>query len=385
MASSLTISGVVKRYGSQTTLKGVSLDVRPGEFMTLVGPSGCGKSTLLRIIAGLLAQDAGSLSVDGRPIDTLSPAARDMAMVFQSYALYPHMSVAENIALPLQTRRLPLAARLLGRAWPFQRAQKRAIREDVARVAEQVELSHLLARRPAALSGGQRQRVALARAIIRKPQIFLMDEPLSNLDARLRVQMRAEISALHKRLGATFVYVTHDQTEAMTMSSRVALMMEGEIIQCASPAQLYADPDDLRVAQFIGSPGINVIGGDDLALWGEGGARLAGQSRAALQYGLRPEHLHPGVGPGALNTRLRIERIEDLGHSGLLFGSDLNGGAKITLRLAPGVAAGLDLSSGLLPVHADPADALVFDAAGRRLREAGFVAPQRQGGVILHV
>ena len=386
MASSLTINTVVKRYGSQTTLKGVSLDVKPGEFMTLVGPSGCGKSTLLRIIAGLLAQDEGQVSVDGQPIDTLSPAARDMAMVFQSYALYPHMSVGENIALPLQTRDLPLPARLLGRAWPFHGVEKRAIREEVARVADQVELGHLLNRRPAALSGGQRQRVALARAIIRKPRIFLMDEPLSNLDARLRVQMRAEITALHQRLGATFIYVTHDQTEAMTMSSRVALMMEGEIVQCDSPAKLYADPQDLRVAQFIGSPGMNVIGADDLTLWGDAGALLAADYHNPVQFALRPEHIHAGTPktPDALVTRLRIERLEDLGHSGLVFGADVQSGAKVTLRLAPGAAQRMDLSSGLLPVHADPADALVFDAMGKRLT-GRRASPKARSGALLHV
>ncbi|MCB5412227.1 ABC transporter ATP-binding protein [Pseudogemmobacter faecipullorum] len=364
MASSLTLNGITKRHGAQTTLKGVSLDIRPGEFLTLVGPSGCGKSTLLRIIAGLMAQDEGSMAIDGQLIDALAPKARDIAMVFQSYALYPHMSVAKNISLPLEAQRLSLAGRMFGRLWPFSAATRREIAAEVDRVAAQVELGSLLSRLPAALSGGQRQRVAVARAMIRAPRIFLMDEPLSNLDARLRVQMREEISHLHRKLGATFVYVTHDQTEAMTMSSRVALMMGGEIVQCDTPAALYSNPQDLRVAQFIGSPGVNVIASDDLALWGPLGVRLAEAQITPMQFALRPEALRPGT--GALTTRARIERREDLGHGQLLFCRQIDGNARLTLRSTAAELAQIDLSGGIIDISADPAQLMMFNAQGKR-------------------
>jgi len=265
--------------------------------------------------------------------------------------------------------------------WPFERAARRKISEEVARVAEQVELGHLLGRKPAALSGGQRQRVAVARAIIRDPRIFLMDEPLSNLDARLRVQMRAEISALHKRLGATFVYVTHDQTEAMTMSSRVALMMEGEIVQCDTPANLYANPQDLRVAQFIGSPGVNLIAADDLGLWGAQGAAIAGRFRDPVQFAVRPEAVKLGAGP--LSTILRLERIEDLGYGALLFGSVAGSSSKLTLRASPQELAAFDLSTGVVSVVINPSDLMVFDANGKRL-PASFGAPQAAARAGVH-
>jgi multiple sugar transport system ATP-binding protein len=254
------IDGIRKRFGAVEVLKGISLAIEPGEFVTLVGPSGCGKSTLLRIIAGLERQDEGSIAIDGRVVDALRPRARDVAMVFQSYALYPYMTARENLELPLVMRRLNRWQRLplAGRFAPGTRAARIQIDAEIAQVAGALEIGHLLDRKPAQLSGGQRQRVALGRAMVRRPLVFLMDEPLSNLDAKLRVQMRTEIAELHRRLGATFVYVTHDQSEAMTMSDRIAVMMDGEILQVASPEEIYADPADLRVAQFIGSPRINV-------------------------------------------------------------------------------------------------------------------------------
>jgi multiple sugar transport system ATP-binding protein len=252
-----------KSFGDTAVLHDVSLDIGDGEFMTFVGPSGCGKTTLLRILAGLEVQDSGEVRLGERVVDRLPPKQRDIAMVFQSYALYPYMTVAENIALPLTMRRLsawqrlPLLGRFIGTADSI----RRGIDADVTQTAMALGLERLLSRRPGQLSGGQRQRVALGRAMVRHPSAFLMDEPLSNLDAKLRVQARTEISELHRRIGGTFVYVTHDQVEAMTMSDRVAVMIDGRLLQVAAPQRLYAEPDDLRVAEFIGSPRINTLDG----------------------------------------------------------------------------------------------------------------------------
>jgi multiple sugar transport system ATP-binding protein len=240
--ASVELRGIAKAFGRAQVLREVGLSVRDGEFLTLVGPSGCGKSTLLRIIAGLERQDGGTVAIGGAGVDHLRPAARNVAMVFQSYALYPHLSAFDNIATPLMMARLSLLERLplLRHLSPRRRRVMRAIAEDVRAVAAQLRITELLARRPGQLSGGQRQRVALGRAMVRSPAVFLMDEPLSNLDATLRVHMRSELAELHARLGTTFVYVTHDQVEAMTMSDRVAVMDEGRILQLGSPAELYA-------------------------------------------------------------------------------------------------------------------------------------------------
>ena len=261
MAAGIAIEGVTKAFGRTEVLRRVDLDIRPGEFMTLVGPSGCGKSTLLRIIAGLETASSGAIRIAGEAIGHLRPGQRDLAMVFQSYALYPHLTVAENIAVPLRMRRLAAYQRwpLAGRFMPGTRMIEREIAAEVDTAADMLGIGHLLARKPGQLSGGQRQRVALGRAMVRHPKAFLMDEPLSNLDAKLRVHMRTEIAQLHRRLGATFVYVTHDQAEAMTMSDRIAVMMDGAILQVDAPDTVYRDPLDLRVAEFIGSPKINVL------------------------------------------------------------------------------------------------------------------------------
>src|SRR5262245_42531133 len=257
----IEIDRVRKSFGAVDALRGVSLEIGNREFVSLLGPSGCGKSTLLRIVAGLEQQDAGSVRIDGEDANGRSPKDRDLAMVFQSYALYPHLTVARNIAVPLLMRRLTWVGRLplLGSALPRSRQAHRDIAIEVQRVAETLDIAHLLQRKPGQLSGGQRQRAAVARAIVRSPKAFLMDEPLSNLDAKLRVQMRSELAQLHRRLGATFLYVTHDQAEAMTMSDRIAIMIDGEILQVASPDRIYNEPEDIRVAEFIGSPRINVI------------------------------------------------------------------------------------------------------------------------------
>ena len=261
--AAIEIRALRKAFDGAEVLKGVDLTIEDGEFISLVGPSGCGKSTLLRVIAGLEPQSSGEIWIDGASADGVRPSARNLAMVFQSYALYPHLSVFDNIAVPLRMKRLSALQRapLVGRLMPARRRVERVIREDVERVAEQLEISPLLQRKPGQLSGGQRQRVAVGRAIVRQPRAFLFDEPLSNLDAKLRVHMRAEIAQLHRQLKTTFIYVTHDQAEAMTMSGRIAVMIGGELIQVGAPAAIYDDPRDIRVAEFIGTPKINAFSG----------------------------------------------------------------------------------------------------------------------------
>ncbi|MBI2290172.1 MAG: ABC transporter ATP-binding protein [Betaproteobacteria bacterium] len=237
----IRFEGLEKRYGSQPVLAPLDLVIEDGEFFTFVGPSGCGKSTLLHLIAGIEAPQAGAIYFDHDRVDQLAPGARDVAMVFQSYALYPHLTVRENIAFPLRVRRLARAE--IGR--------------EVGRVADALGLAALLDRKPRELSGGQRQRVALGRALVRRPRVFLMDEPLSNLDARLRLEMREELKRLHEAYRVTTIYVTHDQEEAMALSQRIAVLSAGRVQQCATPQQVYADPANLFVAQFVGSPPIN--------------------------------------------------------------------------------------------------------------------------------
>ena len=252
--AAVEFEGVSKRFGAVTVVENLSLRVEEGEFFTFVGPSGCGKSTLLSLIAGLERPTSGALRFDDRIVNDLPPRERDVAMVFQSYALYPHMTVAENIGFPLRLRRVPAGETAAA----------------VARVAQSLELESLLHRRPRELSGGQRQRVALGRALIRRPRVFLMDEPLSNLDARLRLEMRAELKRLHAEYRITTVYVTHDQEEALALSDRVAVLHEGRLQQCGAPMQVYDDPANLFVAGFIGSPPINLfdVGLLDTALGG---------------------------------------------------------------------------------------------------------------------
>src|SRR6476646_10103958 len=241
--SALAIRDVYKRFGVTEVLKGVNLEMGSGEFTVLVGPSGCGKSTLLNVIAGLERQTTGSIEIGGRVVDDVPPKDRDIAMVFQSYALYPSMTVRQNITFGMECRGVPRAMR----------------DEAVARVAKLLQIDALLTRKPSQLSGGQRQRVAMGRALVRDPLLFLFDEPLSNLDAQLRVEMRMEIKRLHQRIGATIVYVTHDQIEAMTMATRIAVMNHGEVQQFAAPDTVYNRPANLFVARFMGSPPMNTM------------------------------------------------------------------------------------------------------------------------------
>ena len=271
--ASITLKNLKKNYGKQTVLHGIDLEIRDGEFVALVGPSGCGKSTLLRLIAGLEDIGGGEIRVGERLVNDVAPRDRDIAMVFQNYALYPHMSVAENLAFSLR----------------LQKVDARDVLRQVEEVAATLGIGQLLDRRPGQLSGGQRQRVAMGRAILRRPRAFLFDEPLSNLDAKLRVQMRTEIKALHQRLGTTTVYVTHDQVEAMTMADRIVVLKDGVIEQQGTPLELYDRPRNAFVAGFIDSPAMNFIPGQ---LHLDGPARVVTDDGLVLPLGSRPQAEH---------------------------------------------------------------------------------------------
>jgi len=387
MAASVSLAQIEKVYGTKRTLNNVSLDVAAGEFLTLVGPSGCGKSTLLRIIAGLTPHDSGQVHIGERDVTALPARDRNVSMVFQSYALYPHMTVAENIATPLRMQRLPAIARipLIGRFWPGSRKRRAEIAQEVAAVAAQVEIENLLHSRPAQLSGGQRQRVAVARAMVKQPGVFLMDEPLSNLDARLRVHMRAEISALHQRTGATFIYVTHDQVEAMTLSTRVAVVMDGCIVQVGTPRELYDDPQDIRVARFIGSPEMNTLAitsdSPHRAWLKDASIQLPVQAADTVHMGFRPEHLkladrstHHGA--HTLSIPALFERMEVLGHDALLFCRHAQAQETIVAR-APVADVDQMRSRGngwdKLTFEIDLAQTFWFNAQGSRLPPATSV------------
>ncbi len=364
--ANIHLDTIAKGYGETAVLKGVSIDIRDGEFLTLIGPSGCGKSTLLRIIAGLETQDSGSIAVDGDIIDGKRPKERDVAMVFQSYALYPHYTIYDNIALPLRTRRLSNAQRfpLLGSLVPGRQTIEVGIRQEVGNVAEMLGISHLLDRKPGQLSGGQRQRVALGRAMVRHPKIFLMDEPLSNLDAKLRVQMRAEIVDLHRRLGVTFVYVTHDQAEAMTMSDRVAVMIGGDVLQIAPAEELYRNPDDIRVAEMIGSPKINVVARKH---WRIGAPQFA---LPDSQIAFRPESATIAAPSGGM-LEGNVAGIENLG-ADIFVKVELGDAGPMVVRRAPGERR-LEIGESV-SVITDAAHMLVFDAAGKRVRPVERIA-----------
>jgi multiple sugar transport system ATP-binding protein len=349
-----------------TALDNVSLRVEAGEFVALVGPSGCGKTTLMRIIAGIETADAGRITINDRDVTRLRAADRDVAMVFQSYALYPHLTARENIAVPLAMRRLSGLQRLslLGRLLPEARRRQSAIVQDVVAAAESLGLGALLDRRPGQLSGGQRQRVALARAIVRRPAAFLMDEPLSNLDAALRVQTRREIVEIHRRAGAATVYVTHDQSEALTMADRVAVMQSGRILQIATPEAIYADPQDIRVATFIGSPRINTLpaeAGLDRVVRIAGTPTTLRAAPGSLTVALRPEDLRPE----AEGLPARVEGLEFLGESLLLHARHEPTGTALVLRLPPEAAR--PAPGAVLHLAFDPSRALLFCSDGRRV------------------
>lgn len=312
----VVLERIVKRYGAVEVVHGIDLNVSEKEFVVLVGPSGCGKSTTLRMIAGLEEISAGQLTIDGRIMNRVAPKDRDVAMVFQNYALYPHLNVADNMAFGLRIRKMP----------------KEEIKTTIADVAEILGLTDYLERRPADLSGGQRQRVAMGRAIVRHPKVFLFDEPLSNLDAKLRTQMRAEIKRLHNRLGVTSVYVTHDQVEAMTLADRIVVMNDGSIEQVGTPMELFNNPINTFVAGFLGSPPMNQIKGkltESGAKIGDTEIKLAGRANAQagrdVIVGIRPEHVTLKAGAETSSIPIELDLVEPLGSEALLharFGGD---------------------------------------------------------------
>ena len=374
--ATLELRNVNKSYGKglPDTLKNIELKIDDGEFLILVGPSGCGKSTLMNCIAGLETISGGAILVDDADISGMSPKDRDIAMVFQSYALYPTMSVRDNIAFGLKIRKMSAAA----------------IDEEVARVSKLLQIEHLLGRKPGQLSGGPQQRVAMGRALARRPKIYLFDEPLSNLDAKLRVEMRTEMKLMHQRLKTTTVYVTHDQIEAMTLGDKVAVMKDGIIQQFGTPKQIYNDPANLFVASFIGSPPMNFIplrlqrrDGRLLALLDSGQARCElplGMQDAGLEdrdviVGIRAEQivLAPAEANGLPVIRAEVQVVEPTGPDTLVFVS-LNG-IKVCCRLAPDDAPAVGQS---LNLQFDPAKVLLFDAnTGERL--GAMSSPQAQG------
>ena len=375
--AAISLRNIEKAFGPTKVLGDVGLNVADGEFVSLVGPSGCGKSTLLRIIAGLEDPCSGDVLIDGRNVAGIRPSARDLAMVFQSYALYPHLSVERNMMTPLLLRDLSLLERLplLGRLSPARGRKLRSIQAAVKETARTLKIEQLLQRKPGQLSGGQRQRVALGRAMVRKPVAFLMDEPLSNLDAALRVHMRAELAELHRALGATFIYVTHDQAEALTMSNRIAVMMGGNILQVATPEDIYDEPCDLRVAEFIGSPKINTLpatadADGHIAVFGRIlPQRLVG-TPGAVTVAVRPEHLRIGAGYCDQGLDARIIYKENLG-ADVFVHAALGGGItdvehRVIVRSSPETARSLAVGTAV-QLHLDPARILVFGADKGRL------------------
>ncbi len=350
--SGVTLQSVIKKYGDVQVVHGIDLDVDDGEFCVFVGPSGCGKSTLLRMVAGLEETTGGNIRIGERDVTRLDPAERGVAMVFQTYALYPHMTVQDNMGFGLRMNGHP----------------KAEIKAKVAEASRILKLDDYLQRKPAALSGGQRQRVSIGRAIVRGPEVFLFDEPLSNLDAELRVEMRVEIARLHREIGATMIYVTHDQVEAMTLADKIVVLRAGHIEQVGPPMELYRDPDNRFVAGFIGSPAMNFLGGTvrdgGLDVPGFGGRIPRGFSGAAegrsVTVGLRPEHL--ALGPGDTH---RVEMTESLGGVSYAYLNAPSGERLVVEERGDTRSRAGDV----LGLTVDPARACVFDTeTGQRLR-----------------
>ncbi|OSP53853.1 ABC transporter ATP-binding protein [Pseudoruegeria sp. SK021] len=357
MATTIQLNKIEKRYEAHIVIPGIDLEIKPGAFTVFVGPSGCGKSTLLRMIAGLESISGGELMIDGVRVNDVAAAKRGIAMVFQSYALYPHMSVYKNLAFGLETA-------------GYKRDE---IDRRVRAAAETLQIKDYLPRKPKALSGGQRQRVAIGRSIVRDPKIFLFDEPLSNLDAELRVQMRVEITKLHERLGNTMIYVTHDQVEAMTMADQIVVLRAGQVMQAGSPLELYNAPVDQFVAGFIGSPKMNFVpvqiaDATGVLLDGqriETGQVLEGPVGTPLTMGIRPEHISVSDGTGQAIGEARVELVEHLGVSTVLH-ARLAVGAETLIVVLPGQQP--CRSGDVVSLRTDPGLCHLFAADGRALR-----------------
>jgi multiple sugar transport system ATP-binding protein len=348
--ATVTLRNLVKAYGKTEVLHSINLDVANGEFVVFVGPSGCGKSTTLRMIAGLEEVTAGEIMIDDRVVNHLEPKHRNIAMVFQNYAIYPHMSVRKNIGFGLRTSKMP-------------RAEKEKRIDEVAHI---LSMTEYLDRKPAQLSGGQRQRVAIGRAMVRDPAVFLFDEPLSNLDAQLRTQMRLEIKKLHQRVGNTIIFVTHDQVEAMTMADRIVIMKDGHIQQVGTPAEVFHRPANVFVAQFIGAPSMNMLD----AIWRGGRLHVVGQELAAdlnlsegssLTVGIRPDDLVVSDAQGLFEGVVNV--LEPLGSETLVY-VDIGGReviAKADGRMPPQLGARVQLAADLANMH-------LFDQSGKAIR-----------------
>ena len=370
----ISLKNISKSFGSTQVLNNLNVDINDGEFLTLVGPSGCGKSTLLRIIAGLEQQTSGDVLIDNKNVNRVRASERDLAMVFQSYALYPHLTVRRNLETPLRLRdynafeRLPL----IGNFSPSKKEKTESINQLVNKTSETLKISELLDRKPGQLSGGQRQRVALGRAMVREPVAFLMDEPLSNLDAALRVHMRSELSELHNSLKTTFVYVTHDQAEAVTMSSRMAVMIDGNLLQLDTPQEVYDNPSSLSVAQFVGSPKINIFKGTSdssgtVSFLNVNLKRKSSESNTDLHIGIRPEHLEITNESNENTFSGTVAYRENLG-SDIFFHVNIEDGSnKIIVRGLPQFTHQISNGSSV-NIKRVSDKALLFNQAGMRVQ-----------------
>ena len=365
---------ISKSFGSTEVIKSLDLSVSNGEFITIVGPSGCGKSTLLRIIAGLENQSTGDVEIDGNVVNNTRASERDLAMVFQSYALYPHLTVQQNMMVPLKLRRLSILERfpIIGWLMPNRRSKLDEIVNKVQVASETLQITHLLDRKPGQLSGGQQQRVAVGRAMVREPLAFLMDEPLSNLDAGLRVHMRAEISELHRDLKTTFIYVTHDQAEALTMSDRMAVMMDGEILQLDTPNEIYNNPSNIRVAEFVGSPKINILQGecDEKGNINCFGIKITDSIKLAqkgnISVGIRPEHMELVTSNDKNVFKGKIVYRENLGSDIFLHLSVNEGEQKIIVRSEPSMVINSAIGDSVM-IGWDEQKVMVFDVDGKNV------------------
>ena len=370
----IELRSISKSFGSTEVIKSLDLSVSNGEFITIVGPSGCGKSTLLRIIAGLENQSTGDVEIDGNVVNNTRASERDLAMVFQSYALYPHLTVQQNMMVPLKLRRLSILERfpIIGWLMPNRRSKLDEIVNKVQVASETLQITHLLERKPGQLSGGQQQRVAVGRAMVREPVAFLMDEPLSNLDAGLRVHMRAEISELHRDLKTTFIYVTHDQAEALTMSDRMAVMMDGEILQLDTPNEIYNNPSNIRVAEFVGSPKINILQGEcdekgDIKCIGikiTDSIKLA--QKRNISVGIRPEHMELVTSNDKNVFKGKIVYRENLGSDIFLHVTVNEGKQKIIVRSEPSMVINSAVGDQVM-IGWDEQKVMVFDVDGKNV------------------